>query len=241
MDSTGSGFCVDEQGWIITNAHVVQPADARAMLEAARDMDMEPLLSIQAVFSGGSVRHEVAVARVADAPGEDLALVKIEPFPGMPFIEDFSVDTPPPVAGSDVYLFGFPLGNYALQQGETVIASTFRGIMSRFVDGRMQVDAGVHPGNSGGPVTDGNGKVIGVVFSVQALPDQSAVYTIGYAIPVFDVWQVWPPPKVWPPAEVPASLPPPVAVIEESAPVVTSPDDPAPAAVEVEVGTEDAK
>ncbi|MEL6715688.1 MAG: serine protease, partial [Planctomycetota bacterium] len=100
--------------------------------------------------------------------------------------------TPPP-AGSDIYLFGFPLGNLAVQEGETVIASTFRGILSRNVGGQMQVDAGVHPGNSGGPITDAAGRVVGVVVSVQALPDRTAVYTIGYGIPIARAADLWPP------------------------------------------------
>jgi S1-C subfamily serine protease len=137
------------------------------------------------------------VVRVADQNGDDLALVKIEPFEHMPHLADFDIGVELPPPGSDVFLFGFPLGNYALQQGDTVIASTFRGILSRVVDRYLQVDAGVHPGNSGGPVTDGSGRVVGVVFSVQALPDHSAVYTIGYAIPVSEVAKVWPPPPDW--------------------------------------------
>lgn len=197
IESTGSGFCVSSEGWIITNAHVVTPAEADPTLVAMRDLDIEPLLEISAVFSDTSARYPVRVVRVASGPDEDLALVKIVPFDGMPFIESFSVDVAPPETGSDVFLFGFPLGNYALQQGDTVIASTFRGILSRVVDSYIQVDAGVHPGNSGGPVTDGNGRVIGVVFSVQAMPDHSAVYTIGYAIPIADARAVWPPPSDW--------------------------------------------
>jgi S1-C subfamily serine protease len=90
-------------------------------------------------------------------------------------------------------LLGFPLGNFALQEGRTVIASTFRGILSRIVDGSLQVDAGVHPGNSGGPITDPLGRVIGIVSSVQATPEQTAVYTIGYGIPIAEASSIWPP------------------------------------------------
>ena len=104
----------------------------------------------------------------------------------MPHLKDFHLRTRAPEPGGDLYLLGFPLGNFALQEGRTVIASTFRGILSRFVDGSLQVDAGVHPGNSGGPITDPLGHVIGVVSSLQATPEQTAVYTIGYGIPIAD-------------------------------------------------------
>ena len=194
LESTGSGFCVSPDGWIITNAHVVSAPDEQP-LPMEGDSSIEMVMEIEAVFSNTSKRIPATVVRIADQDGDDLALVKIEPFEGMPYLEEFNLGPRTPEPGSDVYLFGFPLGNYALQQGETVIASTFRGILSREVGGRFQVDAGVHPGNSGGPVTDATGRVIGVVFSVQSMPDQSAVYTIGYAIPIADASKIWPPPE----------------------------------------------
>jgi len=192
LESTGSGFCVSADGWILTNAHVVTTSAEDELIPIDEESPVEQFLRIEAVFSGHSKRHAVEVVQVAEND-IDLALVRIEPFEGMPFLDDFNTAAPRPSAGSDVFLFGFPLGNFALQQGETVIASTFRGILSREVDNFLQVDAGVHPGNSGGPVTDSQGHVVGVVFSVQALPDQSAVYAIGYAIPIGEAAQLWPP------------------------------------------------
>jgi len=100
---------------------------------------------------------------------------------------------PLPDPGSDIFLLGFPLGFLAVQDGETVISSIFRGILSRKVGDQIQVDAGVHPGNSGGPITDTAGRVVGIVVSVQALPDQTAVYTIGYGIPIHLAAELWPP------------------------------------------------
>ncbi|QDV05493.1 putative periplasmic serine endoprotease DegP-like precursor [Planctomycetes bacterium Poly30] len=192
LESTGSGFCVDAEGWIITNAHVISSPDTELLRDLSRPDAIEQVVELNVVFSGDSTRHPAKVYAVA--PGDiDLALVKIEPFEGMPTLEGFQTDTAPPVPGSDIYLFGFPLGHMAVQEGETVIASTFRGILSRNVGGQMQVDAGVHPGNSGGPITDSDGRVVGVVVSVQAGPDRTAVYTIGYGIPIADAATIWPP------------------------------------------------
>ncbi|MBJ75875.1 MAG: hypothetical protein CMJ98_02550 [Planctomycetes bacterium] len=191
MESSGSGFCVDENGWILTNAHVANPHQGD-LLAMASELPIATQTSIYAVFSGTQERHHAELVKVAD-DDIDLALVRIEPFMGMPHLNDFNLESVAPEPGGDLYLLGFPLGNFALQEGRTVIASTFRGILSRIVDGSLQVDAGVHPGNSGGPITDPLGRVIGIVSSVQATPEQTAVYTIGYGIPIADASSIWPP------------------------------------------------
>ena len=74
-----------------------------------------------------------------------------------------------------------------------MLASTFRGIVSRRVGPYLQVDAAVHPGNSGGPVIDGQGNILGVVTGMQILADGSGSSAIGYVIPVEDLDDVWPP------------------------------------------------
>ena len=193
LESTGSGFCVSQDGWIITNGHVVETADDDPMMVALVGLPIEPETKVEVVFSDETDRHTAEIHRVAYHGDSDLALVKITPFPDMPHIDDFSLEPPQVEDGSDVFLFGFPLGHFALQEGERVIASTFRGILSRRVQGQLQVDAGVHQGNSGGPVTDAHGKVIAVVVSVQSHPDSSIAYSMGYAIPIQDAKAVWPP------------------------------------------------
>ena len=84
-------------------------------------------------------------------------------------------------------MHGFPLGKSAIQDGDLVTASSFRGILSRQAGPWIQVDAAVHPGNSGGPLTDANGSVIGVVTRVQRIDDSAIAPDMGYAIPIAKV------------------------------------------------------
>ena len=191
-EGTGSGFCVSAEGWVLTNAHVVLadgPEPAIRFEEKTYYADPR----LQVVFTGTDTRLDAQLTQIDDQSGNDIALLKIDPFEGMPFIEDFTVDLPEPTPGTEVYLFGFPLGKFALQSGDRVIASTFKGILSRHVEQFLQVDAGVYPGNSGGPITDSQGRVIGVVTAVQNTPQGSTAADIGYVLPLSRVRSVWPP------------------------------------------------
>ena len=186
-ESSGSGFCILANGSIITNAHVVLPEDHDTIIEMDADTNLRPELLHAVVFSGTDRRHDAEVVKVLDEGEDDLALINIEPFDDMPHLTGFRTDTPLPPALSDVYLHGFPLGKRALQEGDTVIASSFRGILSRIVSNWLQVDAAVHPGNSGGPLTDAYGNVIGVVSRVQRISGETIAPDMGYAIPVRSV------------------------------------------------------
>ena len=197
MNSNGSGFCVSEQGWIFTNAHVAHPPEMEHAIPLGDDSLLRAEARIEVVFHGETLRREATVVRVEQEDDEDLALIHVEPFEGMPFLADFDPDVAQPSDGSDVYLFGFPLGTHALQEGDRVIASTFKGILSRTVAPYLQVDAGVHPGNSGGPVTDTRGRVIGMVASGQRFPEGELAVSIGYAIPIDHINQLWPLPEDW--------------------------------------------
>jgi len=135
-DGHGSGFAITNDGYLITNAHVVGDAslvkvkfhkgftlDAQ-VVKVNRDFDLA-LLKVQA--------SDMA----AMAIGDDKALL----------------------LGEELYAIGTPLG---LELGQSVS----RGIMSgrREIDGRqyLQTDVSINPGNSGGPLIDENGKVVGV-------------------------------------------------------------------------------
>ncbi len=191
---SGSGFCISPEGWILTNAHVVFkdshypeniPLNDHETLLAERELHV--------TFSGTAERKTAKLETWIRSEREDLALLKIEPFPDMPHLSGFDLDAPGPPSGIDVYMIGFPGGKGILQEGDRVLASTFRGIVSRSVDYYLQIDAAVHPGVSGGPVIDRKGNLIGVITAMQVMDADATHSAIGYVIPISEVGKVWPP------------------------------------------------
>jgi S1-C subfamily serine protease len=187
----GSGFCASDRGWIITNAHVVaDPVGAhRRNLEA---MNLVPEVRLAVVVSGTSRRPPGRLLSSSTQNGNDVAVVGIEPYPGMPWVRDLDLAAPEPEAGSELRILGFPYGKNLPQDGDALSASVFGGLASRKVGEILQMQAAIYPGNSGGPVVDRKGRVIAITTGVQTLPT-SEVTTIGYAIPISRLADVWPP------------------------------------------------
>lgn len=195
LESSGSGFVVTDQGWILTNAHVVEPDTKDSPFTDDKDSVIRPEVELGVVFSGTSVHHPARVVRSVLEDGIDIALLKIEPFEGMPHLAAIDVNRAVPEPMTEVYLSGFPLGLLAVQDGQVLIASTFKGILSRVVKDYFQIDAAVHPGNSGGPVMDTRGRILGIATRVQRTPGGDYTPTIGYITPIQVVGRIWPPPE----------------------------------------------
>lgn len=195
IEATGSGFSLTQDGWIITNAHVVHKKHEESPLPMGPDVTLKSVVKLRVIFSGESTRHEAKLVKWVSDGRSDLALLKIEPFEGMPFLEAPVLDAPPPVRGTQVYLIGFPLGKRVFHQGDTMLASTFKGVLSRVLDEYLQVDAAVHPGASGGPLIDRRGRLIGVVVGMQTVEENASSSAIGYIIPIKELGAVWPPPE----------------------------------------------
>ncbi|MGE3163500.1 MAG: trypsin-like peptidase domain-containing protein [Planctomycetota bacterium] len=186
---TGSGFCVAGDGSILTSAHVVAGDEWERDLPT--DWQLRPEVRVTATFAGSSVRAPAVVVRVSPEPATDLAVVRVSPFPEMPFITGFRLDQPTPSVGAAVRIVGFPLGTQVPHRGDEVLPSVFQGIVSRVVDPYLQIDAGVHPGNSGGPLVDSRGHVIGVVTAVQVVGGGEILSGLGYAVPIRSARLVW--------------------------------------------------
>ena len=158
---SGSGFIVEEDGLVVTNAHVVE------------DFETVSVVTADGAEYAGSV---LGVDEIAD-----LALVKVRA--GTLFAAMGLGDSDGVQVGDDVIALGFPL-RYELGSSLTVT----RGIVSskRVSYGveELQTDAAINPGNSGGPLVDREGNVIGVNYAELSLSDGSPVDNIGFSIAV---------------------------------------------------------
>lgn len=145
--ATGSGFFIDNDGHIVTNAHVVDEAKA---------------LFIQ-VPSLGKMRFEAKILGVS--PERDLALLEVTPQDlavlkeALGTIKYLEIGNSDNVQRADeIMALGYPLGQQSLKS-TTGVVSGFEHINGHYF---IQIDAPINPGSSGGPSVDRNGVVVGV-------------------------------------------------------------------------------
>ncbi|MBI4647027.1 MAG: trypsin-like peptidase domain-containing protein [Bacteroidia bacterium] len=163
VKSSGSGFFITPKGNVITNYHVIQP-----MVAIYGILFPAPVNKLKIYRSSGTADYKVYDAFLIDADkANDLALLGLKQEAETPFLKaDFSTEL---VESSPVSVFGYPYGEEfsIIQRGpEVTIASGFitslrHDDMNQFR--QIQVDAVVKPGNSGGPLINNNGKVIGII------------------------------------------------------------------------------
>jgi S1-C subfamily serine protease len=135
-NSTGSGVLVSPDGWVLTAAHVVNESETPTVRTRSG-------ASAPATIARIDHEHDVALLRTTVGAGACLP---------------FQMDPAPP--GTDIFAIGSPLG-------QALEFSVSKGIISgmREADGQrfIQTDASVNPGNSGGPLLDQTGKLLGIV------------------------------------------------------------------------------
>lgn len=137
---TGTGFFVSADGYLVTCAHVIQGADR-----------------IDVQLDGKT--HAANV--VAVEPDDDLALLKID---AAGLVALSLADSGKVRLGEQVQAIGYPLST-VLGNGIKVTRGIVAGIVDRETGKRFQIDAAVNPGNSGGPVVNDRGQVLGVASS----------------------------------------------------------------------------
>ena len=155
----GSGFVVSEDGYIVTNNHVVSNAD-----------------EIFVKFSDG---REYKTKLIGTSPEVDIAVLKIESnekFKPLEFSDSDKVEI-----GQWSIAFGNPMGlNDSMTVG-VVSASGRSSLGIEKIENFIQTDAAINQGNSGGPLIDINGKVIGVNTAI--LSTSGGSVGLGFAIP----------------------------------------------------------
>jgi serine protease Do len=142
FDVSATGFLIDGKGYLITNAHVVR---------GAKEIDVQNTLG----------NYHARVIRID--PQADLALLKIDdtayhPFNGLPY----GISKSDGDVGEDLFTLGYPRPEIVYNKGYLSAATGFEEDTTAF-----QLTIAANPGNSGTPVFNGDGEVIGVVNSSQ--------------------------------------------------------------------------
>lgn len=158
----GSGFVIDRDGHIVTNAHVVDEAQA----------------IVVSFIDGAQVRGAI----VGIDKASDLAVVKVD-LPAAQLSPVTFADSQDLVIGQTVLAIGSPYGQgWTLTSGiVSALDRTIRGLTEFSIGGVIQTDASINPGNSGGPLINLDGEVIGVNSQIISGTGSSA--GVGFAIP----------------------------------------------------------
>jgi len=163
--ASGSGVIIDEEGYIVTNSHVVEDAER-----------------IDVIYADGSKEEATLVG--ADRYS-DLAVIKVQgPVPAVAELGDSSTLQP----GEPVAAIGSPLGDFK----GTVTVGVISALDRRLDTGRgylmedlIQTDAAINPGNSGGPLINALGQVIGINTAIVGRSAYAGTVAegLGFAIP----------------------------------------------------------
>ena len=167
---TGSGFIISADGYVLTNNHVIETAlaenlEVKVMLYSGEEYTAEII--------GGDSRSDVALLKI---PGNDLPCVTLGTFAGTR-------------VGEAIYAIGNPLGELTYSMTSGIVSALDRSITisnNTAID-MFQIDAAINNGNSGGPIINRFGQVIGIASAKYA---SSGVEGLGFAIPIDDALKV---------------------------------------------------
>lgn len=162
----GTGVIVDQNGSILTSLHVVDQAT-----------------NIRLTFADGT--HSRAVIASAQ-PEKDIAVLQAETLPEM-YIPATLGNAGAMRVGDEAYVVGNPFGLYG-SMSSGVISGFNRTFQppgtAQAIEGLIQVDAAVNPGNSGGPLLNRYGHVVGIITGIVNPTDDSFFVGIGFAVPI---------------------------------------------------------
>jgi serine protease Do len=160
----GSGFFINDEGYLITNAHIVN--EAKTMWLQIPSFGRKPLF---ADVVGFCPERDLALLRLKEKDREFIQS-QIGTIPWLSLGDSDTVERT-----SKVMVLGYPLGQYRMKVATGIVSGRESAAGRIF----LQITAPVNPGNSGGPLLDDNGTVIGV-----AIAAASHAQNVGYAIPI---------------------------------------------------------
>lgn len=168
----GSGFVIDDQGHILTNAHVVHGTDG-----------------VDVTFSDGLIREATLVGEDLNS---DLAIIKVDLPAGIAPIPLGNMDEL--AVGQTVVAIGNPFGlEGTLTRGIiSALGRTIPALTIYSIPQAIQTDAAINPGNSGGPLLNLKGQVIGVNAQIETTGTTDSNLGVGFSIPVSIVRRVAP-------------------------------------------------
>jgi 2-alkenal reductase len=175
-ETQGSGFVISPKGYILTNSHVITNAGSGGPVRAADHLYVEfsDLDRVAAKVVGWDVYDDVGLIKVD--PGD-------HPLTPLPLGDSAKV-----VVGEPVAAIGSPLGNEnSLAVG--VVSAVHRSISALTVDrysltDAIQIDAPITHGNSGGPLFDARGRVIGINAQIRSQNGTGNDSGVGFAVPI---------------------------------------------------------
>ena len=166
----GSGFIISEDGYIVTNYHVIDGAIAiKVTLNNGESYD--------AKFVGGEELNDVAVLKIDGVSGLKPVVIG---------------DSDDLVVGETVCTIGNALGTLSFSMTSGAVSATGRSVTMNdgTVMNMIQTDCTINSGNSGGPLFDSYGRVVGITsakLSNNGQSSQATIEGIGFAIPINDV------------------------------------------------------
>ncbi|MCL2366969.1 MAG: S1C family serine protease [Oscillospiraceae bacterium] len=167
--AAGSGFIISTDGYILTNHHVIEPALAHG-------------LPISVIKHDGS---EYLAEVIGYEEANDVALIKIEATGLNPVILGNSDNTR---VGHTIFAVGNPFGNLVYTMTEGIVSALDREVtVEGTIINTFQFSAAVNSGNSGGPIYNANGEVIGIVTAKMV---RAGVEGIGFAVPINDAIEI---------------------------------------------------
>lgn len=146
----GTGFALSSNGYVVTNFHVIKGADSVYVQNSDGEAFKVKLIYIDPTY-------DLAVLQIIDPGFEKLASLP------------YTFKKTPSDVGEDVFTIGFPRDEQVLGKGYVSAKNGFAGDTVAY-----QVSIPVNPGNSGGPLLDNRGNVIGIINGKQALLDGAA-------------------------------------------------------------------